>query len=155
MPYVFINDQGQEEAYGPYTKKSRFSDKELLALHAAMIKEWYPGMYERIKDDPETINAVGWGIDLDDRYEALLEQLPQSSFSKAGTHPMWVADGIKDNNTYNDDIVDVLVDVFDSAEDTLEMLTDVANDLGLDIDAALEERREMKQFILDEQEDLS
>ena len=50
---------------------------------------------------------------LEERYEALLELLPQDQFSYAGTHPKWVADAVAEN-TLNK--VDTQYDVSDLIE---------------------------------------
>lgn len=142
MTYEFINDQGEKEGYGPYTKKSRFSDRELLGLHSNMVKAHYPEMYERIKHDEEVIHAIGWGIDLDDRYEALLEELPQSSFSKAGTHPMWVANSVAENTFSKAEVQEAIVAaMMDESLEPEDQLMQVVDELELNAEELQEEYR--------------
>ena len=44
-------------------------------------------------------------IDLEERYEALLELLPQDQFYYAGTHPKWVADAVAENTLNKEDTI--------------------------------------------------
>lgn len=97
---VKVNIDGKEITYGAYTKRSHFSEKEWLAIYSAILKHVDPEGYENYKYDDSIIMIFGRAIDLAERYEALLELLPQTSFSKAGTHPEWVAEEVAEN-TYD------------------------------------------------------
>ncbi|WP_157454690.1 hypothetical protein [Carnobacterium maltaromaticum] len=81
-------------------------------------------MFETIKNNEAAIHAVGDCIDLAERYEALLEMLPQSNYSKAGTHPIWIADAVEHNVFHKymtqDDIKSILDDKDYSSEEKLE-----------------------------------
>lgn len=89
--------EGKEIVYGALIQRSRFSEKEWNAIHHKMVSVTYPDLYEVKSDDDDYINVLGSLIDMEERYEALLELLPQSSFSKAGTHPEWVAKSVEAN----------------------------------------------------------
>lgn len=124
MPIQFINEKGEEKIYGALTTFSRYSEKDWLAIRTALVKRNEPDLYETIKDNELAIHAVGDGIDLAERYEALLEMLPQSSYSKSGTHPTWVAEAVE-NETFNkgitqDDIQAILDDKDYSSEEKLK-----------------------------------
>lgn len=87
---------GKEIEYGADTEMSRYSDEEWTAIHSLMVKENYPELYEKYKEDSLLMSVIGWGIALEERYEFLLELLPQCSYSKAGTHPRWIANAVKE-----------------------------------------------------------
>jgi len=82
-----VEVNGQTIEYGAYIKRSRFNNAEWSAIYHQMVKENIPTVYEVKKQDSDFIDVAGSLIGLEERYEALLELLPQSSFSKAGTHP--------------------------------------------------------------------
>lgn len=88
---------GKEIIYGALIQRSRFSEKEWNAIHHKMVSVTYPDLYEVKSDDDDYINVLGSLIDMEERYETLLELLPQSSFSKAGTHPEWVVESVEEN----------------------------------------------------------
>lgn len=96
---VLVN--GQNIIYDADRKMSHFSDDQWTAIHSEMVRINYPKIYKKYKDDSDVMNAIGWGIDLEERYQLLLELLPQSQYSKPGTHPSWVAQAVND---YIDDI---------------------------------------------------
>lgn len=64
---------------------------------------------------------------LEERYEALLDLLPQEEFSYAGTHPKWVADAVEENTldkeTTKDDVASLL-EQCETLEDLKEGLVD-------------------------------
>ena len=103
MTIEFINDEGKEKKYGALTTFSKWSNDEWLSIYTELVKRDYPELFKTIEDNDKAICAIGNGINLSERYEALLEMLPQSNFSKAGTHPKWVADAIE-NNTFDKEI---------------------------------------------------
>ncbi|ALV21037.1 MULTISPECIES: hypothetical protein [Carnobacterium] len=115
-----VEVDGKTIEYGAYTNHSHFSDVEWEAIYHKMVKENHPGVYEIKKNDDDFIMTAGSLIGIEERYEALLELLPQSSFSKAGTHPQWVADAVEENTldkliTQND-VKDMIKDVDDVEE---------------------------------------
>lgn len=124
MTIQFINEKGERKSYGASTTFSRYSVKDWLAIRTALVKRDNQELFETIKDNEAAIHAVGDGIDLAERYEELLELLPQSNYSKAGTHPIWVADAVEENTFHKDmtqdDIKSILDDKDYSSEEKLE-----------------------------------
>ena len=104
---------GKEIEYGALVEKSHFSDEEWSAIYAEIAKQNYPEIFESRKSDTAFIDTLGALTSLEERYEALLELLPQDQFSYAGTHPKWVADAVAEN-TLNK--VDTQYDVSDLIE---------------------------------------
>ena len=102
-------------------EKSRFSDEEWSDIYAEIVIQNYPEIFEIRKSDTAFIDTLGALTSLEERYEALLELLPQDQFSRAGTHPKWVADAVVEN-TLNK--VDTQYDVSDliGRSNTLEEL---------------------------------
>ena len=92
-----VNVDGKEIVYGALVERSNFTEKEWLSIYREATKQNMPSFYERYKNNGEVISITGYLIDLEERYEALLELLPQSTFSEAGTHPKWVADAVTIN----------------------------------------------------------
>lgn len=88
---------GKEIEYGALVEKSHFSDEEWSAIYAEIAEENYPEIFEKRKSDTAFIDTLGALTSLEERYEALLELLPQDQFSRAGTHPKWVADAVAEN----------------------------------------------------------
>lgn len=100
MDVLTVNVDGKEITYGAYTQRSNFSQKEWLAICNALLKEIDHEAYEMYKDQQDIVLICGTAIDLSNRYEALLELLPQTKYSKDGTHPSWVAEEVA-KNTYD------------------------------------------------------
>ncbi|MGM0199666.1 hypothetical protein [Enterococcus sp. DIV1314a] len=93
-----VQIDGETIVYGPLIKRSRFSDEQWSAINHAMAKRNFSASeYEKYKKDEFVIGLMADRTDLAERYEALLELLPQSAYSKAGTHPEWVADAVEHN----------------------------------------------------------
>lgn len=92
---VIVNNT--EIEYGALIEKSNFTETEWAVIYAEIVKQNQPEVFEKKKSDVDYINAFGALIALEERYEALLELLPQEQFSYAGTHPKWVADAVKEN----------------------------------------------------------
>ncbi|HEM4700449.1 TPA: hypothetical protein U1032_000114 [Streptococcus suis] len=107
-----INVDGNGIEYGALVEKSSFTEKEWSAIYAEVVKQNQPGVYEQKKDDTDYINAFGALISLEERYEALLDLLPQEEFSYAGAHPKWVADAVEENTldkeTTKEDVASLL-----------------------------------------------
>ena len=122
MNYKVIVD-GKEIEYGALVEKSRFSDKEWSAIYAEIVKQNRPEVFEKKKDDADYLNAFGALIALEERYEALLELLPQDDFSYAGTHPKWVADAVAENTLNKEETIDDVSELIERCE-TLEKLQD-------------------------------
>ncbi|MBO4108061.1 hypothetical protein [Streptococcus suis] len=122
-----INVDGNEIEYGALVEKSSFTEKEWSAIYAEVVKQNQPGVYEQKKDDADYINVFGALISLEERYEALLDLLPQEEFSYAGTHPKWVADAVEENTldkeTTKDDVASLL-EQCETLEDLKEGLVD-------------------------------
>ena len=100
----------KEIEYGALVEKSRFSDEEWSAIYAEIVKQNWPEVFETRKSDTAFIDTLGALISLEERYEALLELLPQNQFSRAGTHPKWVADAVAENTLNKED---TMLDVSD------------------------------------------
>lgn len=92
---VIVNNT--EIEYGALIEKSNFTETEWAAIYAEIVKQNQPEVFENKKNDVDYINAFGALIALEERYEALLDLLPQEEFSYAGTHPKWVADAVEEN----------------------------------------------------------
>ena len=122
MNYKVIVD-GKEIEYGALVEKSRFSDKEWSAIYAEIVKQNQPEVFENKKSDTDYIDAFGALIALEERYEALLELLPQDEFSYAGTHPKWVADAVSENTLNKEETIDDVSGFIERCE-TLEKLQD-------------------------------
>lgn len=116
-----VTVDGKEIEYGALIKKSRFSEKEWSAIYAEIVKQNQPEVFERKKADTDYIDALGSLIALEERYEALLELLPQDQFSYAGTHPKWVADAVAENTLNKEDTMIDVSDLIGRCE-TLEEL---------------------------------
>lgn len=125
-----INVDGNEIEYGALVEKSSFTEKEWAAIYAEVVKQNQPVVYEQKKDDADYINAFGALISLEERYEALLDLLPQEEFSYTGAHPKWVADAVEENTLDKEitigDISDMLENC-ESLEELKEELTDYFN----------------------------
>lgn len=100
-----VTVDGKEIEYGALVEKSRFSDKEWSAIYAEIVKQNWPEVFETRKSDTAFIDTLGALVSLEERYEALLELLPQNQFSYAGTHPKWVADAVAENTLNKEDTV--------------------------------------------------
>lgn len=105
-----VTVDGKEIEYGALVEKSRFSEKEWSAIYAEIVKQNWPEVFETRKSDTAFIDTLGALVSLEERYEALLELLPQDQFSYAGTHPKWVADAVAENTLNKED---TMLDVFD------------------------------------------
>lgn len=105
-----VTVDGKEIEYGALVEKSRFSEKEWSAIYAEIVKQNWPEVFETRKSDTAFIDTLGALVSLEERYEALLELLPQNQFSYAGTHPKWVADAVADNTLNKED---TMLDVSD------------------------------------------
>lgn len=116
-----VTVDGKEIEYGALVEKSRFSDKEWSAIYAEIVKQNWPEVFETRKSDTAFIDTLGALVSLEERYEALLELLPQNQFSYAGTHPKWVADAVAENTLNKDDTMLDVSDLIGRCE-TLEEL---------------------------------
>lgn len=116
-----VTVDGKEIEYGALVEKSRFSEKEWSAIYSEMVKQNQPEVFENKKSDTDYINMLGALIDFRERYEALLELLPQDQFSYAGTHPKWVADAVAENTLNKEDTMLDVSDLIGRCE-TLEEL---------------------------------
>ena len=116
-----VTVDGKEIEYGALVEKSRFSEKEWSAIYAEIVKQNQPEVFEKKKDDVEYIDVLGALIALEERYEVLLELLPQDEFSYAGTHPKWVADAVAENILNKEDTIADVCDMLGRC-DTLSKL---------------------------------
>ena len=118
-----VTVDGKEIEYGALVEKSRFSDEEWSAIYAEIAKQNYPEIFESRKSDTAFIDTLGALTSLEERYEALLELLPQDQFSYAGTHPKWVADAVAENTLNKEDTIDDICDFLERCS-TLQQLQD-------------------------------
>lgn len=118
-----VTVDGKEIEYGALVEKSHFSDEEWSAIHAEMVKQNYPDAFKIRKEDDIFLDTMGALIDLEERYEALLELLPQDEFSYAGTHPKWVADAVEENTLNKEDTINDISDFLEQCS-TLRELQD-------------------------------
>lgn len=112
---------GREISYGARQTKSRFSEKEWDAISFAIASEEYPdvcvdAVNHRLAPQ-KVFDLVATKLILERKYEDLLELLPQSSFSKAGTHPQWIADEVERNTLRKDLTQDDITDLIASYSD--------------------------------------
>lgn len=114
---------GKEIEYGALVEKSHFSDEEWSAIYAEIAEQNYPEIFEKRKSDTAFIDTLGALTSLEERYEALLELLPQDQFSRAGTHPKWVADAVAENTLNKEETIDDICD-FLARSSTLQQLQD-------------------------------
>lgn len=118
---------GKEIEYGALVEKSHFSDEEWSAIYAEIAEENYPEIFEKRKTDTAFIDTLGALTSLEERYEALLELLPQDQFSRAGTHPKWVADAVAENTLNKVDTqcdVSVLIERCETLKELKSELTE-------------------------------
>lgn len=118
-----VTVDGKEIEYGALVEKSRFSEKEWSAIYAEIVKQNQPEVFENKKADTDYIDAFGSLIALEERYEALLELLPQDEFSYVGTHPKWVADAVAENTLNKEDTINDISDFLEQCS-TLRELQD-------------------------------
>ena len=118
---------GKEIEYGALVEKSHFSDEEWSAIYAEIAQQNYPEIFESRKSDTAFIDTLGALTSLEERYEELLELLPQDQFSRAGTHPKWVADAVAENTLNKVDTqydVSVLIERCETLEELKNELTE-------------------------------
>lgn len=118
---------GKEIEYDALVEKSHFSDEEWSAIYAEIAEENYPEIFEKRKSDTAFIDTLGALTSLEERYEALLELLPQDQFSRASTHPKWVADAVAENTLNKVDTqydVSVLIERCETLEELKSELTE-------------------------------
>jgi len=126
-----VTVDGKEIEYGALVEKSRFSDEEWSAIYAEIVKQNWPEIFENRKSDTAFIDTLGALTSLEERYEALLELLPQDQFSKAGTHPKWVADAVAENTLNKEDTVLDVSDFIGRCENELTEYFDLEELQGL------------------------
>ena len=118
---------GKEIEYGALVEKSHFSDEEWSAIYAEIAEQNYPEIFKNRKSDTAFIDTLGALTSLEERYEAILELLPQDQFSRAGTHPKWVADAVAENTLNKVDTqydVSVLIERCETLEELKNELTE-------------------------------
>ena len=116
-----VTVDGKKIEYGALVENHVFSEKEWSAIYAEIVKQNQPEVFESKKADTAFIDTLGALISLEERYEALLELLPQNQFSYAGTHPKWVADAVAENTLNKEDTMLDVSDLIGRCE-TLEEL---------------------------------
>lgn len=127
-----INVDGYEIVYGPLVEQSRFTDEEWDAIHLTLAKENLPEAYELYKDDDVVVSYIGSYVDLSEHYEALLELLPQDTFSMSGTHPRWVADLVEENTLSKSITQDDIKMLIDECADLNELKSQLIDYFGIE-----------------------
>ena len=99
-----VNVDGRKIIYGALVRDgNRLSVKEWDAVAHEMVKQNLPEEYEKYKDDEDVIDYISSWINIQERYEALMELLPQS-LSYFDTSPYRIAEEVYEN-TFEKDIV--------------------------------------------------
>lgn len=104
-----------------------FSAEENRAIFKEMVRVEEPEQYELRKNDEEFLVNLGALIDLEGRYKLFLDLLPQYTFSKAGTHPSWVAEEVEENTYVKEDVkddIESMLDNINNIDDLKEELKD-------------------------------
>lgn len=127
-----VTVDGKEIEYGALVEKSRFSEKEWSAIYAEIVKQNQPEVFENKKADTDYIDAFGSLIALEERYEALLELLPQDEFSYAGTHPKWVADAVAENTLNKSDVICDVSDMIERCRNIEDLKNELIEYFGVD-----------------------
>lgn len=127
-----VTVNGKEIEYGALVEKSRFSDEEWSAIYAEIAKQNYPEIFENRKSDTAFIDTLGSWISLEERYEALLELLPQDQYSYAGTHPKWVADAVAENTLNKEDTKDDVLDLIERCSTLDELKSELTEYFDLE-----------------------
>ena len=127
-----VTVNGKEIEYGALVEKSRFSDEEWSAIYAEIAKQNYPEIFENRKSDTAFIDTLGAWISLEERYEALLELLPQNQFSYAGTHPKWVADAVAQNTLNKEDTQGDVLDLIERCSTLDELKSELTKYFDLE-----------------------
>ena len=127
-----VTVDGKEIEYGALVEKSRFSDEEWSAIYAEIAKQNYPEIFESRKSDTAFIDTLGAMIDLEERYEALLELLPQDQFYYAGTHPKWIADAVEENTLNKSDVICDVSDMIERCGNIEELKNELIEYFGVD-----------------------
>lgn len=127
-----ITINGKEIEYGALVEKSRFSDEEWSAIYAEIAYQNYPEIFEKRKSDTAFIDTLGALTSLEERYEALLELLPQDQFSRAGTHPKWVADAVAENTLNKEDTQGDVLDLIERCSTLKELKNELTEYFDLE-----------------------
>ena len=99
-----VNVDGREIIYGALVRDDGWLGvKEWDAVAHEMVKQNLPEEYEKYKDDEDVIDYISSWINIQERYEALMELLPQS-LSYFDTSPYRIAEEVYEN-TFEKDIV--------------------------------------------------
>ena len=72
-----VNVDGREIVYGSLVRGGRLSVEEWDAIAHEMVSQNLPEEYEKYKNDVDIIDYLSSWIDMRERYEVLLELLPQ------------------------------------------------------------------------------
>ncbi|MDG3146314.1 hypothetical protein MKL27_05400 [Streptococcus suis] len=125
MEYT-VELNGKTLTYGPLVENSRFSEEEWSAIYAEVVNQNLPEVFKKRKDDKEFIDVLGDLICLEERYEELLENLPQDEYSKVGTHPMWVVNAVEENTLNKEDTQFDVKEMIDNCDDIDELKESLA-----------------------------
>ena len=127
-----VRVNGKLIEYGALVEKSHFSDEEWSAIYAEIAEENYPEIFKKRKSDTALIDTLGALTSLEERYEALLELLPQDQFSRAGTHPKWVADAVAENTLNKEDTQGDVLDLIERCSTLDELKSELTEYFDLE-----------------------
>lgn len=127
-----VRVNGKLIEYGALVEKSRFSDEEWSAIYAEIVEENYPEIFKKRKSDTAFIDTLGALTSLEERYEALLELLPQDQFSRAGTHPKLVADAVAQNTLNKEDTQGDVLDLIERCSTLDELKSELTEYFDLE-----------------------
>lgn len=126
-----VEVDGENIEYGANSLRSRFSEEAWLAICREMVRVNRPDLYEEYKNDKTVIKIIGHDIHLSERYELLLELLPQDSFSKAGTHPAWVVEAVNENTLNKGFVQDDIQDILNEENNIEQLKNEIRNYLKI------------------------
>lgn len=129
-----VTVDGREIEYGALITASNFSEKEWSAIYHEIVKRNQPEIYSEQHGNELLIESMGQLICLEERYEALLELLPQEQFSYAGTHPKWVADAVNENTLDRETTIEDLSDMLEQIDDLDELKEELMRYFKIEVD---------------------
>ena len=124
-----VNVDGREIVYGSLVRGGRLSVEEWDAIAHEMVSQNLPEEYEKYKNDVDIIDYLSSWIDMRERYEVLLELLPQRA-RYVETPAYMVAERVYENTldkniTKND--IKMFIDESKSLDELKLQLTDYFN----------------------------
>ncbi|MGO3372908.1 hypothetical protein [Pseudolactococcus laudensis] len=121
-----VNVGGKEIVYGSLVRGGRLSVEEWDAIAHEMVIQNLPEEYEKYKNNVDVIDYISSFIDMRERYEVLLELLPQSA-RYVETPAYMIADKVYENTLDKDitkDDIKMFIDESKSLDELKLQLTD-------------------------------